>query len=94
MQPAGNLTAVLAFNRNAVAFAVCFAGQGVLANFLIFEAFRLQPDGQILARLVIGDRLAVDRLELKAGDKRLRGVFFTMRNARVPSQPPVLLAFC
>ncbi len=69
MQPAGNLAAFFAFNRDAVALAVRFAGQGVLANFLIFEIFRLQPDGQILARLVIGDRLAVDRLELKAGDK-------------------------
>jgi hypothetical protein len=27
MQPVGNLTAVFAFNRNAVAFAVGFAGQ-------------------------------------------------------------------
>ena len=69
MQPAGNLAAFFAFNRDAGALTVRFAGQGVLANFLIFEAFRLQPDGQILARLVIGDRLAVDRLELKAGDK-------------------------
>ena len=69
MQPAGNLTAFLAFNRNAVAFAVRFAGQGILADFLIFEAFRFQPDGQVLARLVIGDRLAINRFELKAGDK-------------------------
>ena len=40
-----------------------------MTNFLIVEAFRFQPDGQVLARLVIGDRLAINRFELKAGDK-------------------------
>ena len=88
MQPAGNLTAFLAFNRNAVAFAVRFAGQGILADFLIFEAFRFPPDGQVLARLVIGDQLAINRFELKAGGQlAARGFFFTMRNARsLPSR--------
>jgi hypothetical protein len=35
VQPAGNLTAVLAFHRNAIAFAVGLAGQGILADLLM-----------------------------------------------------------
>ena len=93
MQPAGNLTAFLAFNRNAVAFAVRFAGQGILADFLIFEAFRFQPDGQVLARLVIGDRLAVDgptdlvgRIALSAG---IVGAVFQDSRTRAEEQATI-----
>lgn len=93
MEPVGYLTTFLTFNRNAIAFAVWLAGQGVLANLLMREAFRLQPDAQILARLVIGNWLTINWLKLKAGDQCAARVFSTMRKARVPSQPPFLLAF-
>ena len=55
---------------------VGFAGQGVLTNFLMRETFRLQPDRQILARMVFSHGAAVDRLKLKAGNQRAARRFF------------------
>ncbi len=69
MQPVRDLTAIFALHRNAIAFAIGFAGQGILANFLIFKLVRLQPHAQVLTRLIISDRLAINRRKFKAGDK-------------------------
>ena len=76
MQPVRHLPAVFALNRNAIAFAVGFAGQGVLANFLMRKTFRLQPDRQILAWMIFRYRAAVDRLKFKAGNQRAARRFF------------------
>lgn len=70
VKPVGYLTAVLTLHRNAVAFAVWLAGKRILADLLMRETFRLQPHAQILARLVIGNRLSVHWLKFKAGNQR------------------------
>ncbi|SAJ30348.1 Uncharacterised protein [Enterobacter cloacae] len=55
------------------------------------EAFRLQPDAQILARLVIGNRLTVHWLKLKAGDQcAARGFLNDAEGAR--AFPAAILA--
>lgn len=76
MQLVGNLIVFFVFNCNVVVFVVCFVGQGVLVDFLIFEVFWFQLDGQVLVRLVIGDWLVINWFEFKVGDKLVVWGFF------------------